>query len=290
MEIQNYIPGLICLAIALALMFRLMHYAHFYAPSYFFWIGAILCVVGLVSLIHPMAFLFILNRTIAGYVILGGVSISAISLFCPVKLEQSPTSEQQIDGLVPAYSFSEFHEVRIKASPGKVKQTLQVTGVKDIPSVHLLMKIRGIADEKVDLSDRASNNLVGSDTFSTPDFNFFSVAPNELITVMILKSVIITNDANQPAPPEISTLEQFLSFNEPGYVKVAVNFRFINTDNKRTLLTTETRVNGITKHDSYVFGHYWRVIYPGSAIIRRVWLDTIKKKAEQPKKLVLNLK
>jgi hypothetical protein len=44
---------------------------------------------------------------------------------------------------------------------------------------------------------------------------------------------------NQFAPPEISTPEQFVSFNESEYVKVAVNFCFINTNNKETILTTE---------------------------------------------------
>jgi len=97
---------------------------------------------------------------------------------------------------------------------------------------------------------------------------------------MILKSVIITNNANQPAPPEISTLEQFTLFNQPGYVKVAVNFRFITNDNNETILSTETRNCGITPKDNRVFGFYWRIIYPGSAIIRRVWLDTIRKNAQ----------
>jgi hypothetical protein len=261
-------------------MLRLMRYAEFYAPSYFFWIGIILLVVGIISLIHPLAFLFILNRIVAALVVLGGVLISSLSLLYPVKTRHSSTDRQKIDSLLPNFTFNEFHEVRINASPEKIKQVLQVTGVKDIPAARLLMKIRGIADEDVDLRDRASNNLVGSDTVSTPDFNFFAVAPDEWITVMILKSVIITNNANQPAPPEISTLEQFLSFNEYGYVKVAVNFRFISTKNKETILTTETRINGITRRDNRVFGYYWRIIYPGSAIIRRVWLDTIKKKAQ----------
>jgi hypothetical protein len=281
MEIQNYILGLICIAIALVIMFRLMHYAHFYAPSYYFWIGAILTIVGLVSLIHPLAFLLIINRSIAGLVALGGLLISVSSLFWPVKLEKSPTSEQQLDGLMPVYSSNEFHEVRINAPLEKVKQVFQVTGVKDIPIAHLLMKIRGIADEDVDLSDRASNNRVSSEMVSTPDFNFFVVTPDEWITVMILKSAIITNNANLPAPPEISTLEQYISFNEPGYVKVAVNFRFIKINNNETILTTETRNNGISHKDNRVFGYYWRIIYPGSAIIRRLWLDTIKKKTEQ---------
>jgi hypothetical protein len=281
MEQSFYLSGIVCVIMALVIMFRLMHYARFYAPSYFFWIGAILAVTGLISLIHPLVFLFIMNRIIAVSVVLGGVLMAGISLLYPVKTKHSPTINQTIDDLMSGYAFNEIHEVRIKASPEKVKQILQVTGVKDIPIARLLMKIRGIADEDVNLSDRASNNLVTSDTVSTPDFNFFVVAPDEWITVMILKSVIIKNKANQPAPPEIAALEQFMLFNDPGYVKVVVNFRFISTNNDETILTTETRVQGIEKRDSQVFGKSWRIIYQGSAIIRRVWLDTIKKKAQQ---------
>ncbi len=280
MNFQFFLPGIICIIVALAIMFRLMHYAKFYAPSYFFWIGVILIGIGVISLIHPLTFLFILNRIFAVLIILCGMLISFISLLYPVKMKHSLTTNQRIDSLLPDFAFNEFHEVRINASIEKIKQVLQVTGVKDIPAAHLLMKIRGIADEDVNLSDRASNNIVSSDTVSTPDFNFFIVAPDEWITVMILKSVIITNNANKPAPPEISTLEQFIAFNKPGYVKVAVNFHFISTGNNETILTTETRNNGITLKDNRVFGYYWRIIYPGSAIIRRIWLDTIRKKAQ----------
>ncbi|MDD4822010.1 MAG: hypothetical protein PHI48_05565 [Bacteroidales bacterium] len=281
MNIQFFLPCLLCVAIALIIMSRLMYYAKFYSPSYFFWIGVILAVVGAVSLIHPLIFLLILNRFIAALVMIGGVLISLASLLYPVKMKHSSTTNQKIDALLPDFAFNEFHEVRINASPERVKQLLQVTGVKDIAAARWLMKIRGIADEDVDLSDRASHNIVGSETISTPDFNFFVVAPDELITVMILKSVIITNNSNQLAPPEISRLEEFTSFDTPGYVKVAVNFRFISTDTNETILTTETRNKGITARDNRVFGYYWKIIYPGSAIIRRVWLDTIKKKAQR---------
>jgi hypothetical protein len=141
------------------------------------------------------------------------------------------------------------------------------------------MKIRGISDGK-DMRDKAAKNQAGIGDFSTPDFNFFVVDTTEYISVMIIKSSMIANKSATPAPPEISTLEQFMSFKNPGYVKVAINFKFISENNKETLLTTETRVQGICNDDNRIFGRYWRIIYPGSAIIRRVWLDTINKKAQ----------
>lgn len=280
MQLQSLFPSISFIIIGLIVMIRLMHYAKFYAPSYLFWIGTIISIIGSVSLFQPLSFLFILNRDIALVVLIVGVLICLASLLYPVKLTLSKTDNQKIDGLIPAFAFNEYHEVKISAPVEKVKEVMQITGVKDIPIAHFLMKIRGIADENVDMSDRAASNSSNSETISTPDFNFYNVSPDEWIAVMILKSSFISNDKQTPAPPEISSLEQFCSFNNPHYVKVAINFRFISLTNNETLLSTETRVNGITPKDSRIFGRYWRIIYPGSAIIRRVWLNTIKKRSE----------
>ncbi|HPS12743.1 MAG TPA: hypothetical protein PLB87_05650 [Prolixibacteraceae bacterium] len=273
MNYLSFLPGIICISAALAIMFRLMHYAPFYAPSYFFWIGIILTLVGVISLIRPMAFLFIFNRTIAGYVIGGGLLISLLALCSPIILHYSNT-QQHLDSLLKSYTFNEYHEVTIGASPEKIKETLKTTGVKDIPVVLLLMKIRGIADENKDMSDSATNNRPCTDTFTTPDFNFIVADSSELITLMILKA------SGKTPPPEITTFDEFRAFNQPGYVKVVVNFRFIPLGNNKTLLSTETRNLATTPRDNRIFGRYWRIIYPGSAIIRRVWLNDVAKKAE----------
>lgn len=42
MNLQLFVPGIICIGVALVIMFRLMRYAKFYSPSYFFCIGVIL--------------------------------------------------------------------------------------------------------------------------------------------------------------------------------------------------------------------------------------------------------
>jgi len=80
-------------------------------------------------------------------VIVEGVLISVTSLLSPVTIKHSATNNQKADELLPEYTFNEVHEVHVKASVEKAKQILQTTGVKDIPAAHLLMKIRGIANE-----------------------------------------------------------------------------------------------------------------------------------------------
>lgn len=273
MNINHFIPGILCVIVALVIMFRLMHYAPFYTPSYFFWIGLILLTTGLISLIKPLSFLFILNRTIAYSVIGTGLLIAVIALIWPYTLSKTG-SNNALDRLQPVYSSNEYHEVIINASIDEVKQALKTTGVNDIPAAHLLIKLRGLDNDK-DMSDKVSNNEPAPGTFVTPDFNFMVADSSELITVMVMK---ITG---KTAPPVITNNQEFIRFNDPGYVKIAINFHFTSLGKNKTLLSTETRNLPTTKKDSFIFGAYWRIIYPGSALIRRVWLDTVARVAEK---------
>jgi len=272
---KKLIPGILCMVAALAVMVCLMHYARFYGPSYFFWIGIILAVLGLVSLIKPLAFLFILNRTIALAVLGGGAFTVATALFWPVTLTRTQT-DQVIDELVPEYAFNEYHERIINASPETIKEAFRTTGVGDIPVAHLLLQLWGIADEK-GMNDEVSQTEAetGVGVLKTPDFDWIVVDSIECITFMIMNVSVKT------PPPVLTTIEQFNAFNKPGYNKVAVNFRFVPLQNGQTLVSTETRNYAQTPSDNRRFARYWRVIYPGSALIRRVWLDTLAKKAEQ---------
>jgi hypothetical protein len=273
MKISQFIPGFVCIVAALAVMFYLMKYAPFYAPSYFFWIGVIILLLGLISLIKPLVFLFVLNRTIAVYVLFAGLLIITVSLLYPDKISRS-TGELMLDKIMPEYSSVEYHEIVADASVEEVKQALEVTGVKEVPVVLMLLKLRGIADENKDMSDKVTNNAPDPGTFVTPDFNFIIADSTELITVMVIKTY------GKTPPPVVSTFEDFIAFDKPGFVKVAVNFHFKSLGEGKTLVSTETRNLPVTKRDSRIFNAYWRVIYPGSAIIRRLWLEELCKKTE----------
>jgi len=48
-------------------------------------------------------------------------------------------------------------------------------------------------------------------------------------------------------------------------------------------VTTETRIFAPEASVRRKFGAYWRVIYPGSSLLRIGWLEAIRRRAEAPR-------
>lgn len=66
-----------------------------------------------------------------------------------------------------------------------------------------------------------------------------------------------------------------------GFALAGINFHLEDVGNSETLLTTETRVYATDASTRRKVAAYWRVIYPGSALIRVMWLRAVKQRAEQ---------
>ena len=64
------------------------------------------------------------------------------------------------------------------------------------------------------------------------------------------------------------------------YANTAMNFLVEEEADGWCRLSTETRVFGTDDGARRRFAVYWRMIYPGSALIRRMWLQAIKRRAE----------
>ena len=73
----------------------------------------------------------------------------------------------------------------------------------------------------------------------------------------------------------------FKDLHRPGYAKIAMNFQVSPASNGWSTLSTETRILGTDATARRRFGRYWRVIHPGSAFIRVMWLRAIKSRAER---------
>jgi hypothetical protein len=77
----------------------------------------------------------------------------------------------------------------------------------------------------------------------------------------------------------VSSPQEFLDSDPPGYAKSAINFLLYERGGL-TKLRTETRILITDPEARRRFAIYWAVIQPGSALIRRIWLGAVKKRAE----------
>ena len=65
----------------------------------------------------------------------------------------------------------------------------------------------------------------------------------------------------------------------PGFALATMNFVVASDGGGGSVVSTETRVFANSPSARRRFAAYWRVIYPGSAIIRRMWLRAIQRRA-----------
>jgi hypothetical protein len=61
-----------------------------------------------------------------------------------------------------------------------------------------------------------------------------------------------------------------------------MNFRVSPDGPHASIVSTETRVFAGSAPTRRRFAAYWRVIYPGSALIRRMWLRAIERRSMRP--------
>jgi hypothetical protein len=81
--------------------------------------------------------------------------------------------------------------------------------------------------------------------------------------------------------PRLRGAADFAAFRTPGSAKVAANFAIGEDGPGWSRLTTETRIFAPDPVARRAFGAYWRVIYPGSSLIRHSWLEAVRERAER---------
>ncbi len=71
--------------------------------------------------------------------------------------------------------------------------------------------------------------------------------------------------------------ESFTSFAKPGYAKAAMSL-LVRAEGRGSRLITETRIIATDPAAARSFRRYWRLIRPGSGLIRRGWLAAVRRR------------
>lgn len=234
--------------------------------------------VGVVTLVKPIRFLGITKRAVAGVVFGSGLLIVVTAGLLPAPTVKAAGPHTRLDEFVPDYQFHEYHSIHINAQPGIVFQAVKDVTASEIHLFRVLTWLRsphlGSARETI-LNPSPDKPILEVATHS----GFMDLAEDRD------RELVFGTVAGRPSPglARAPQPEDFIRFNRPGYAKIAMNFRVEPTPDGGSLLTTETRVFAIDAGARRRFAPYWRVIYPGSALIRIMWLDAIKRRAERDK-------
>jgi len=89
---------------------------------------------------------------------------------------------------------------------------------------------------------------------------------------------IVFGRAGGGAGKKLWAARDFAAFHPAPYVKIVANFRIEDVDAAHCTLTTETRIYAAGSQALHGFAAYWRMIYPGSSLIRRERLRTIQRR------------
>lgn len=235
--------------------------------------------VAALALIRPMPWLGLHTRRRAFVAWFLAIAAGGATLVWPAHETRVASPVSRLDQIVPVYQFSEVHETTIEAAPERIYRTICAVTVNEIALLRTLTFIRRFGRPGPD----SILNPPGDKPFCEVALSSgFYLLADDRPSEMVLGTFVAAPKAARANPPRQITAATFTAIHSPGFAIAVMNFRLRSVGSTRTLLTTETRVFTTDATIRRRFAAYWRAIYPGSSIIRTMWLRAIKRRAELP--------
>jgi hypothetical protein len=177
-----------------------------------------------------------------------------------------------LDEFLPRYDVNEVHSIGIGAAPAAVMEAIRALTPAEVPLLVALMAIRSVPALLARRRPPVRGPLL--DGFRKSGFVELREAPHELVVGGVGRFWQPSGGLRRIEAAE------FAGFAEPGWAKAVFNLQ-IERVGERTVLSTETRIATTDEQARRSFARYWRLIHPGSALIRIAWLRAIRRRAER---------
>ena len=184
-----------------------------------------------------------------------------------------------LDSFMPLYHFNEVHSIRIDAPPDRILRAIKALTLPEIRLAHMLFWIRALPARL--RGTRAARPLRTKPILEVAADSNFLLLAEETNRELVLGTIGQFWRLEGGASVRISTPQEFLAFDRPEYAKATLNFSLEEQVAGQYRLRTETRIYVPDSQARRKFAAYWRVIYPGSALLRRMWLRAIRRRAER---------
>jgi hypothetical protein len=178
-----------------------------------------------------------------------------------------------LDEFLPDYDANEIHSTRVAAPPEAAMAAVRSLTAREVPVLVALMALRSLPARLRGRRPRPREGTI-LENFLRGGFVTLADRPDELVVGAVGRFWLASAEVRRVSADE------FGAFREPGYAKAAFNMHAQPAPGGGTLLTTETRIQATDDAARRSFGRYWRLIHPGSAVIRLAWLRAIRRRAE----------
>jgi hypothetical protein len=247
------------------------------ALSFALYAWALVAAAGVVSIVRPLKAIGIRNRWIGWLALAAGVAGAWTVLDRPALADYATARDRRLDVFMPIYQFSEVYEIPVHAPRDRIYRALLSVSADEIPFYRTLAWIRRGAARG---PESVLNPPDGVPLITVATRTSFLRLAEEAGRELVIGTVVI-------APPGVrlavgSDPASFMALEQEGFAKAAVAFLITPRADGWAMLRTDTRVWATDPVSRDRFARYWRVIAPGSAITRLMWLRAIKVRAEAP--------
>jgi hypothetical protein len=175
---------------------------------------------------------------------------------------------------MPRFDVHERHEIWLPAGPADAYAAMKAVTPGEIRLFRPLMALRMLPGRLK--RDRDGPRLSAPLLEQFVDQGFLILGERPADEIVLGGAGRFWQLRGDPLVP-LATPAEFVAFAEARYAKAAVSFS-VRPEGLGSRLLTETRVLGTDPEATRRFRRYWFVIGPGSAAIRRSWLEAIRRR------------
>jgi len=186
-----------------------------------------------------------------------------------------------LDDVMPRYDFHEVHAATIAAPPARVYQAIYDVRADEVALMRELFAMRRLPMRLRGRQSRSRPHATRTllEQLLASGFVRLGEEPGR---ELVIGAVGQFWKADGGRAVRVKTAHDFLAFDDPAFARAAMNFTVAPGHVLGTVrLRTETRLVISEPLARRRFALYWRAIFPGSALIRRMWLRAIRMRAER---------
>jgi hypothetical protein len=227
------------------------------------------------SILRPVKALGIRSRRLAVLVLVAGLWGASHVLQETALASYVVNPASKLDEFAPIYQFSESASIPVRAPAGRIYDAIFQVTAAEVPLYRTLVWIRrGAASGPESVLNPPDHDPLVRVATRTSFMTLAEVPGREFVMGAVVMAPPGVKLAAGPTPAS------FRALTEPGFAKAVMSFAIEPQRDGVCLLRTETRVRATDAVARDGFARYWRVIAPGSLLIRHMWLRAIKVRAE----------